>query len=264
MEHRTWHPSSRAVENLQRNHPSLDFVVRDLSALATATIPSSYAEAVVGGLAHDAEALVLSEELIRELEGAAVVVIATPMHDYTVPASLKMWIDFVLRYGRSSAPIDGAKTGPLKDRPTLVVVTAGGIVSGDGRIQPDYLTGYLGDVLSTVGIHDLRFVCLEASPVRCGPSRWRRTAPERSNRMQFSEPVRPRASFPKSSPGALYPWMTGAGGWSDIANLATRASLDRLEPPSTPSTPCCHRPPRQARSRAGRLVELVRPQGAEA
>lgn len=158
----------QAVENLQRNHPSLNLVVRDLSALATATIHSSYAEAVVGGLAHDAEAFVLSEELIRELEDAAFVVIATPMHNYTVPASLKMWIDFVLRYGRSFAPIDGVKTGFLKNRPTLVVVTAGGIVNGDGRAQPDYLTGYLGDVLSTVGIHDLRFVYLDglASPVR--------------------------------------------------------------------------------------------------
>jgi len=158
----------QAVENLQRRHPSLDLVTRDLAALADATIHSSYADAIVGGQAHDAEAFALSEQLIRELEDAAFLVIATPMHNYTVPASLKMWIDFVLRYGRSFAPVDGIKTGLLKNRPTLVVVTAGGIVTGAGRFQPDHLTGYLGDVMSTIGIHDLKFVYLDglANPAR--------------------------------------------------------------------------------------------------
>lgn len=158
----------KAVENLQRSHPSLNLVERDLSALATATIHSNYANAIVGGQPHDAEAFILSEQLIRELEDAAFVVIATPMHNYTVPASLKMWIDFVLRHGRTFAPIDGIKTGLLKDRPTLVIVTAGGIVSGEGRFQPDHLTGYLGDVMSTIGIQDLKFIYLDglASPAR--------------------------------------------------------------------------------------------------
>jgi FMN-dependent NADH-azoreductase len=160
--------AKQAVANLQRHNPALKLVERDLSALANAAIHSEYAEAIVSGETHDAEAFVLSEQLIRELEDAAFVVLATPMHNYTVPASLKMWIDFVLRYGRSFAPVDGIKTGLLKDRPTLVVVTAGGIVSGEGRFQPDHLTAYFGDVMSTVGIHNLKFIYLDglANPAR--------------------------------------------------------------------------------------------------
>lgn len=162
----------RAVANLRQNHPALDLVERDLGLLADATIHSAYADAIVGGHSHDAEAFALSEQLIRELEDAAFVVIATPMHNYTVPAALKMWIDFVLRYGRSFAPVGGIKTGLLEDRPTLVVVASGGLISGPGRMQPDHLTGYFGDVMATIGIHDLRFVYLEglANPARAEQS----------------------------------------------------------------------------------------------
>ncbi|WP_232493126.1 FMN-dependent NADH-azoreductase [Novosphingobium kaempferiae] len=151
----------QAVTNLQAQNPRLTLIERDLSALADATIHSGYSDALIGGHSHDAEVFALSEHLIRELEDAAYLIVATPMHNYTVPATLKMWIDFVLRYGRSFAPVDGIKTGLLKDRPTLVVVTAGGIVSGAGRLQPDHLTGYLADVLATVGVRDLKFVYLD-------------------------------------------------------------------------------------------------------
>lgn len=150
-----------AVANLQSKDPSLTLVERDLSALAEATIHSDYADAIIGGHAHDVDAFALSEQLIRELEDAAYVIIATPVHNYTVPATLKIWIDFVLRYGRSFAPVDGIKTGLLQDRPTMIVVTAGGIVTGPGQFQPDHLTGYLTDVLSTIGIRDLKFVYLD-------------------------------------------------------------------------------------------------------
>ena len=43
-----------------------------------------------------------SEELIQELESSDFVVIATPMHNFTVPAALKMWIDHVVRSGGRS------------------------------------------------------------------------------------------------------------------------------------------------------------------
>jgi FMN-dependent NADH-azoreductase len=110
---------------------------------------------------HDSEAFILSETLIRELEQTDRLIIATPMHNYTVPASLKLWIDYVLRYGRTFATEEGQKYGLLANRPTLIIVTSGGLVSPPAAMQPDHLTGYLRDVFATLGITDLRFVYLE-------------------------------------------------------------------------------------------------------
>lgn len=167
--------AAQAVANLQASDSSLRLVERDLSALAKAGIPPEYADAVVARSGHEAEAFILSESLIRELEEASYVVIATPMHNYTVSASLKLWIDYVLRFGRSFAPVNGIKTGLLKDRPTLVIVTSGGLVKHTAAQQPDHLTGYVTDVLATVGIRDVRYIYLEGL---ANPARWDEIADE--------------------------------------------------------------------------------------
>lgn len=157
--------AAEAIANLQAADASLRVVERDLSTLPG--LPPEYSDAVVARHGHEAEAFACSENLIRELEEASYLVIATPMHNYTVSASLKLWIDYVLRFGRSFAPVDGIKTGLLKDRPTLAVITSGGLVKHPAATQPDHLTGYLTDVLSTIGIRDLRFIYIEglANPV---------------------------------------------------------------------------------------------------
>ncbi|RIV91186.1 flavodoxin family protein [Aurantiacibacter xanthus] len=162
--------AAQAVANLQAADPSLALVERDLSTLSRSVIPSSYADAVLARQPSDHPAFGLSETLIREVEDAAFITIATPMHNYTVPACLKLWIDLVLRHSRSFAPVNGVKTGLLGDRPVLVVVTSGGAVTAQDAGQPDHLTGYFTDVLSTIGISDVRFVYLEAlvNPVQAG------------------------------------------------------------------------------------------------
>ncbi len=47
------------------------------------------------------EILSLSDDLITELEGADVVVIGAPMHNFSVPSGLKAYIDHVARVGRT-------------------------------------------------------------------------------------------------------------------------------------------------------------------
>ncbi len=44
-------------------------------------------------------ALALSAELIAEIPAADVLLISTPMYNFTVPAVLKSWIDYVVRPG---------------------------------------------------------------------------------------------------------------------------------------------------------------------
>lgn len=136
-------------------------IERDLSRADFGRITAGYANAIMARADHTDPAFAASEMLIAELERTDTLVIATPMHNYTVPAVLKLWIDLVLRAGRSFGFRDAQKVGLLADRPTLVLVSSGGVVRA-GATQPDHLTGYLTDVLATIGIIDLRFVYLEA------------------------------------------------------------------------------------------------------
>jgi FMN-dependent NADH-azoreductase len=105
----------------------------------------------------------LSEELIRELENSDVVVIATPMHNFTVPAALKSWIDHVVRVRWTFDVSPEGKIGLLRDRPVFVAVSSGGKFFGERARQPDFLTPYLKAILGMVGLHDLTFFAVQGA-----------------------------------------------------------------------------------------------------
>ena len=105
----------------------------------------------------------LSEELIRELQSSDVVVISTPMHNFTVPSTLKAWIDHVARVRWTFDVGPGGKIGLLRDRPVFVAVSSGGRFSGERTRQPDFLTPYLKAILGMIGLHDLTFFSVEGT-----------------------------------------------------------------------------------------------------
>ncbi|MGF6233498.1 FMN-dependent NADH-azoreductase [Inquilinus ginsengisoli] len=105
----------------------------------------------------------VSDELIQELESADVVVIGTPMHNFTVPSVLKAWIDHVVRVRRTFNVTPGGKVGLLRNCPVLVAVASGGRFSGERARQPDFLTPYLKAVLGIIGLRDLAFFSVQGT-----------------------------------------------------------------------------------------------------
>lgn len=153
------------VERLLRRSPGARLIVRPIGVEPLPHIDAAYAGAMetpeAQRTAADRQALARSEALIAELEATDRLVIATPMHNFTVPSTLKAWIDHVVRAHRSFALTPRGKQGLLADRPTYVIVSAGGVVSGEGPRQPDFVTPYLRHVLAVIGIHDVQFQMLE-------------------------------------------------------------------------------------------------------
>jgi FMN-dependent NADH-azoreductase len=167
--------AEEVLARLQQHHPTAEVRRRDLAAN-----PPSFVDAVFATANTDPASLPHlfgpSEGLIEELELADALVLATPMHNYTVPAVLKAWIDQIVRIHRSFASTPGGKVGKLHDRPVFVVIASGGWFSGPSPIgtpaQPDFLTPYLGAVLNTIGLHTLHFIALEG--VSRGPAEQQR------------------------------------------------------------------------------------------
>jgi FMN-dependent NADH-azoreductase len=109
-----------------------------------------------------------SEKLIAELETSDVLVIATPMHNYTVPAALKTWIDHVVRVRRTFHVTPAGKVGALRDLPVFIAISSGGRYSADQHSggharQPNFLTPYLTTVLATIGLNDVTFFSVEGT-----------------------------------------------------------------------------------------------------
>jgi FMN-dependent NADH-azoreductase len=90
------------------------------------------------------------------------VVIATPMHNFTVPSVLKAWLDHVVRIGVTFNATPEGKIGTLVDRPVYIAVSSGGWRTGERARQPDFLEPYLRAILPTIGLKDLHFFSLQA------------------------------------------------------------------------------------------------------
>ena len=73
--------------------------------------------------APPAAAEALQQQLIDELTGADVLLIGAPLYNYSLPSSLKAWIDHIHVPG-VTAPFD-VPTQPLAGRPAVIVTSQG-------------------------------------------------------------------------------------------------------------------------------------------
>jgi FMN-dependent NADH-azoreductase len=138
----------------------VEVVARDLAAQPLPPVTGDYARAITSR-EPDTRQFELSEQLIREIETTDLLIINTPMHNFTVPAALKLWIDYVLRIHRTFASTPEGKVGLMRDRPAFVIVGSGGHHSGEHARQHDFLTPYLRYALGSIGLTSLHFVLLQ-------------------------------------------------------------------------------------------------------
>jgi FMN-dependent NADH-azoreductase len=101
------------------------------------------------------QTLAYSDTLVAELVAADVVVIGAPIYNFSVPATLKAWIDMIARARLTFQYTDNGPEGLLKNKKAYVVVPSGGVPVGSPM---DFATPYLRHALSFVGITDVEFI----------------------------------------------------------------------------------------------------------
>lgn len=105
--------------------------------------------------------LALAHKLTGELETADDIIISSPMYNRTVPSSLKAWIDHIV------LPFTTFKFGPqgpeglLKNKTVYFICATGGIYSHGPGMENDFLTPYIKNILSFIGIKDVRVIFIE-------------------------------------------------------------------------------------------------------
>ncbi|WP_415977323.1 FMN-dependent NADH-azoreductase [Rhodococcus sp. 077-4] len=105
----------------------------------------------------DASAEALQVELIEELISADVVLIGAPMYNWSIPSTLKAWIDHVHVPG-ITVPFD-SDTAPLVGKPAVVVTSRGNDYSpGSDGASADHATAQLRQVLGVALGMDVHFV----------------------------------------------------------------------------------------------------------
>ncbi len=151
------------VKTWKNAHPDSAVIYRDLAAnppkpVDTAWIYSSFTPEALRTPEQKA-ALAPSEELIAELERADVYVIGVAMHNFSIPSVLKLWIDQVVRRGRTFVYGENGPRGALHGKKATILAASGGIYEpGTPASALNFIDPYLKTILGFVGVADVKFV----------------------------------------------------------------------------------------------------------
>ena len=104
------------------------------------------------------ERLAVSDHAVALLKEADTVIVTVPVYNFSLPSTLKAWIDHVCRAGVTFRYTENGPRGLLADRPVYLVMTSGGVPFGSPM---DFASGYLKQVLNFIGIEDVRLVGAE-------------------------------------------------------------------------------------------------------
>ena len=105
---------------------------------------------------EQASAIKVSDELVDELLACDELLITTPMYNFSIPASLKAWIDHVVRVHRTFTPdykglVHGKKAW-------LIMSSAGEYGPGSHAEAYNSATTYLKQILGFMGITDVQVI----------------------------------------------------------------------------------------------------------
>jgi FMN-dependent NADH-azoreductase len=163
--------AERVLADLVAHHPNATVVRRDLARDPLPHVDEAY----LGAVFTPAEArsdeqramAALSDKLVDELFAADIIVIASAMINFTIASTLKTWLDYVARAGRTFAYVDNAPVGLVTGKRVVLVESKGGIYS-EGPMKPaDFQLPYLRFILSFIGLKDVEEITVEG--VAFGP-----------------------------------------------------------------------------------------------
>jgi FMN-dependent NADH-azoreductase len=108
-------------------------------------------------------ALVFSDQMVDELLAADVVVLGAPMWNLSIPASLKAWIDLIVREGRTFAFTEQGVAPLVQPGKHVYVFSArGGAYPAGTPFQDfDQQEPYLRKILGVIGLTRVEFICAE-------------------------------------------------------------------------------------------------------
>ena len=154
--------SGEFVAKLQNAQPDLHCITRDVAAQPLPHLT----EQVIGAFftpaekrtAQQSQDVALSEQLVAELKAADIIVIGAPMYNFSVPSSLKAWIDHVARAGLTFKYGANGPEGLLLGKKVYVFTARGGVYSEGPAKVMDFHETYLRGVLGFLGLTDITFI----------------------------------------------------------------------------------------------------------
>lgn len=148
--------SQTVINQLLDKNPDSKVTVRDL---AVAPIPHLDIQHFNASRIPDdektdeqKEASKYSEQSLKEIKEADIIVIGVPFYNFTFPSTLKSWIDSIAVAGKTFSYADGTPKGLLQNKKLFLNFAVGGVYE-NGLIEN--MEHYLRTLFGFIGITDV-------------------------------------------------------------------------------------------------------------
>lgn len=147
-------------------HPDTVLVERDLTADSIPHLSQETLAALMTSAnqrtAAQKKTVAFADTLIEEVEAANTIVLAVPMYNFSVPSTLKAWIDHIARAQRTFRYTAAGPEGLLTGKKVFIVTSRGGVYSGESPSRlMDFQEPYLRAQLGFLGLDDVTFIHVE-------------------------------------------------------------------------------------------------------
>ncbi len=162
---------ARFIDGWRRLRPDDVIVPRDVGAVPPPAISENW---IAGAFTPEVErtpeqqdALAISDELIGEVVDCDLIVLATPMYNYGMPAALKAWVDQVVRVNKTftfDLTRGDDPLAPTLAGKTMVLLTSSGefgFAPGELRSHMNHLIPHLETVSKYLGVTEIHTASIE-------------------------------------------------------------------------------------------------------
>jgi FMN-dependent NADH-azoreductase len=157
---------TRAVaEAVKTAHPDARYRYRDLAAAPPAHLSGALLAALRAPTEPGREAqpeVRLTDELLTEFLAADTIVVGAPMYNFSIPSTLKAWIDRIAQAGKTFRYTAEGPEGLAGGKQVIIVSTRGSQIHGSAaEVALDHQEAYLRTVLGFLGITDIQVLRVE-------------------------------------------------------------------------------------------------------
>ena len=149
------------VGELQQTRSDATVSYRDLGHAPVPHVDEAWIKAAYSNpderTGADKQAIAFSDELVDELLAADVIVLGAPMYNFSIPSTLKAYIDNVVRVGRTfTKDYQGLATG--KKMFILCARGGGGYGAGEQMEAMNFQDPYFKAIFGLIGISDISYI----------------------------------------------------------------------------------------------------------
>ncbi len=148
---------------LAQNHPQDTILLRDLGHQPVPHVTEPW---VVGAFApseaqtpESKAAIAVSDQLVDEFLAADKFIFGVPMYNFSIPSTLKAYIDQIVRAGKTFAVGPNGYEGLVKDKKALFITGSGGSYhAGTPFGSYNHQEPYLRAIFGFIGVTEVQFV----------------------------------------------------------------------------------------------------------